>query len=84
MKSNTSLSLDSAVLEQAKQAAAADGMTLSAWAESALLDKVMRNSARIAANYEHSQGRATVEYFAEAEAERAAMNDAIRASGSSW
>ncbi|MEU2102331.1 hypothetical protein [Nocardia sp. NPDC019255] len=84
MKANTSLSLDSAVLEQAKQAAAADGMTLSAWAESALRDKVMRNSARTAANYEQSQGRATMEHFAEAEAERAAMNDAIRASGASW
>jgi hypothetical protein len=84
MKSNTSLSLDSAVLEQAKQAAAAEGTTLSAWAESALRDKMMRNSARIAARYEQSQGRIAGEYFAEAEAERAAMNDAIRASGATW
>ncbi len=72
------------MLEQAKQAAAAEGTTLSAWAESALRDKMMRNSARIAADYEHSQGRGNAEYFAEAEAERAAMDDAIRASGTSW
>ncbi|MEV6258456.1 hypothetical protein AB0L97_34880 [Nocardia sp. NPDC051911] len=84
MKRNTSLSVDSAVLEQAKLAADADGVTLSAFAESALLDKVMRNSARIAAGYEHSQGRATAEYFAQVEAERAAMDDVIRGSGAAW
>ncbi|MBF6333553.1 hypothetical protein [Nocardia transvalensis] len=84
MKTNTSLSLDSAVLAEAKRLAEDDGVTLSAFAESALMDKVMRKSARIAASYEHSQGRTTPEYFAEAEAERAAMGDAIRASGATW
>ncbi|MFE9328509.1 hypothetical protein ACIHDR_47005 [Nocardia sp. NPDC052278] len=84
MKRNTSLSVDSAVLEQAKLAADADGVTLSAFAESALLDKVMRNSARIAVSYEHNQGRATAEYFAQVEADRAAMDDVIRASGATW
>ncbi|WP_433734921.1 hypothetical protein ACQP0C_41625 (plasmid) [Nocardia sp. CA-129566] len=84
MKRNTSLSVDSAVLEQAKLAADADGVTLSAFAESALLDKVMRNSARIAASYEYSQGRDTADYFAQVEAERAAMAEVIRASGAAW
>jgi len=84
MKRNTSLSLDSVLLEQAKQAADADGVTLSAFAESALVDKMMRNSARIAVGHEHAQGRTSADYFAQAEAERAAMDDAIRASGAAW
>lgn len=72
------------MLQQAREAAKADGVSLSAYAESALLDKMMRNSARIAASHERRQGRDTDDYFAQAEAERAAMADVIHASGAAW
>jgi hypothetical protein len=81
MKRRTSLSLDSAVLDVARQTADSAGVSLSSFAESALLDRIMRNSARIAADYERSQGRTTEAFFAAAEAEREAMAAAIRESG---
>ncbi|MRH90251.1 hypothetical protein GFY24_22900 [Nocardia sp. SYP-A9097] len=84
MKANTSLSLDGTVLEQSKEVAAQLGIKLSAFVESALRDKLLANSARIAADYERAQGRDTAEHFAEVEAERAAMAEAIRADGAAW
>ncbi|MFE2996882.1 hypothetical protein ACFXG4_17935 [Nocardia sp. NPDC059246] len=84
MKANTSLSLDGTVLEQSKQVAAELGITFSAFAEAALRDKLLAGAARIAADYERAQGRDTAEHFAQAEAERAAMAEAIRADGAAW
>lgn len=84
MKANTSLSLDGTVLEQSKEVAAQLGIKLSAFVESALRDKLLATSARIAADYERAQGRDTAEHFAEVEAERVAMADAIRAEGAAW
>ncbi|MET9490986.1 hypothetical protein [Nocardia sp. NPDC006630] len=84
MKANTSLSLDGTVLEQSREVAAALGITFSAFAEEALRDKLLTASAHIAADYERAQGRAGAEYFAEVEAERAAMAEAIRADGAQW
>ncbi|NNH68928.1 hypothetical protein HLB23_03400 [Nocardia uniformis] len=52
--------------------------------ESALRDKLLSNSAHIAADYERAQGRDTTAHFAEAEAERVALADAIRADGATW
>ncbi|WP_330180873.1 hypothetical protein OHB26_31420 [Nocardia sp. NBC_01503] len=84
MKANTSLSLDGTLLEQSKEVAAQLGIKLSTFVESALRDKLLANSAQIAADYERARGRDTDEHFAEAEAERAAMVEAIRADGAAW
>ncbi|WP_327139181.1 hypothetical protein [Nocardia sp. NBC_01327] len=84
MKANTSLSVDGAVLAQSRELAAALGITFSAFAEEALRDKLLTAAARIAADYERAQGRDTAEHFAEIEAERAAMAEAIRAAGAQW
>lgn len=84
MKANTSLSLDGTVLEQSKEVAAQLGIKLSAFVESALRDKLLASSAQIAADYERAQGRDSAEFFAEVEAERAAMAEAIRADGAAW
>ncbi|MEU0542928.1 hypothetical protein [Nocardia sp. NPDC005978] len=84
MKATTSLSLDDTVLEQSKAVAEQLGIRLSAFVESALRDKLLTTSARIAADYERAQGRDTAEHFAEVEAERAAMAAAIRADGAAW
>lgn len=84
MKANTSLSLDGTVLEQSKEVAAALGITLSAFAEAALRDKLLTSSAHIAADYERAQGRDTAEHFAEIEIERAAMAAAMSADSTTW
>ncbi|WP_297617905.1 hypothetical protein [Nocardia sp.] len=84
MKANTSLSLDGTVLEQSRAVAAALGITFSAFAEEALRDKLLTASAHVAADYERAQGRDSVEHFAELEAERVAMVEAIRADGAQW
>ncbi|WP_433560475.1 hypothetical protein ACQP1O_22540 [Nocardia sp. CA-151230] len=76
--------MDDAVLEQSKEAAEALGTTFSAFTEAALRDRVLMTSSRIAADYERAQGRDTAEYFAEVEAERAAMAEAIRADSAAW
>ncbi|GAB2568626.1 hypothetical protein [Nocardia heshunensis] len=84
MKANTSLSLDGTILEQSKEVAAALGITFSAFAEAALRDKLLTSAAHIAADFERAQGRDTAEHFAAAEAERAAMAEAIRTNGAAW
>ncbi|MFE3262418.1 hypothetical protein [Nocardia sp. NPDC059229] len=76
--------MDSTLLEQSRQTAAALGVSFSSFAESALRDKVLASAAFIAADYERAQGRDTADYFAEVEAERAAMADEIRAAGAGW
>lgn len=51
-KTNTTLTMDDAVLAQARQAAAAEGRTLSAWTERAVRAELMRASAATAAQWE--------------------------------
>jgi hypothetical protein len=84
MKTITSLSLDAELLEQAKSAAAEQGLAFSVWTEKLIRTEVLHRSVLIAARYERSQGRDSEEYFAAAEAERAAMAEAIRSSGTAW
>ncbi|WP_327146907.1 hypothetical protein [Nocardia sp. NBC_01327] len=72
------------MLEQSREVAAALGITFSAFAEEALRDKLLTASAHIAAVYERAQGRDGAEHFAEVEAERAAIAEAIRADGAQW
>jgi hypothetical protein len=82
VKTNTTLTMDDTVLSQARQAAAAEGRTLSSWTERAVRAELMRRSA-IAAQWERTtqdpQARALAEL-----AERQAMSEAIRSSGQSW
>ncbi|MFD9992025.1 hypothetical protein ACFWXT_29365 [Bacillus cereus] len=84
MKANTSVSLDDAVLEQSREAADLLGISVSAFTEAALRDRVLVTAAIVAADYERAQGRDTEEHFAAVEAERAAMAEAIRADSAAW
>jgi hypothetical protein len=83
VKINTTLTMDDTVLSQARQAAAAEGRTLSSWTERAVRAELMRRSAAIAAEWERTtrdpQARALAEL-----AEQQAMSQAIRSSGQSW
>jgi hypothetical protein len=83
VKTNTTLTMDDTILAQARQAAAAEGRTLSAWTERAVRAELMRTSARIAAEWERAcgdpQARAADEL-----AEQLATREAIRSSGQSW
>lgn len=82
VKTNTTLTMDDAVLAQLRAAAAADGATMSAWAERAVRAELMRASAAIAADWERTgdpESRAATEL-----AEQAAMAQDIRVAGQGW
>jgi hypothetical protein len=83
VKTNTTLTIDDTVLSQARQAAAAEGRTLSSWTERAVRAQLMRISAMIAAEWERTakdpQARALAEL-----AEQQAVSEAINSSGQSW
>jgi hypothetical protein len=83
VKTNTTVTMDDAVLSQARQAAADEGRTLSAWTERAVRRELMRISASIAAEWERGSGDPEVRALAEL-AEQRATNDAVRSSGQSW
>jgi len=83
VKTNTTLTMDDMVLAQARQAAAAEGWTLSAWTERAIRAELMRASAAIAAQWERACGDPHARALAEL-AEQQAMGQAIRTSGHSW
>jgi hypothetical protein len=83
VKTNTTVTMDDTVLSQARQAAAAEGKTLSAWTERAVRAELMRVSATIAAAWERSTGDAQPRALAELEEQRA-MSEAIRTSGQAW
>jgi hypothetical protein len=82
VKTNTTVTMEDTVLSQARQAAAAEGRTLSAWTERAVRAELMRTSAAIAAQWERTgdpQARALAEL-----AEQQAMSEAIRSSEQTW
>jgi hypothetical protein len=87
VKTNTTLTMEDTVLMQARQAADAEGRTLSARTERAVRAELMRTSAAIAAEWEAEwerdigdpQARAVAEL-----AEQRVMGEAIRSSGQSW
>lgn len=83
VKTNTTVTMDDTVLSQARQAAAAEGRTLSAWTERAVRSELMRTSAAIAAEWERGAGDPQARALAEL-AEQQAMSEAIRSSGQSW
>lgn len=83
VKTNTTLTMEDMVLAQARQAAAAEGRTLSAWTERAVRAELMRTSAAIAAEWERATGDPQARAVAEL-AEQRAMGEAIRSSGQSW
>jgi hypothetical protein len=83
VKTNTTLTMDDTVLAQARQAAAAEGRTLSAWTERAVRAELMRTSAAIAAEWERATGDPQARARAEL-AEQQAMSEAIRSAGQSW
>jgi hypothetical protein len=83
VKTNTTLTMDDTVLAQARQAAAAEGRTLSAWTETAVRAELMRASAAIAAAWERSSGDPQARAVAEW-AEQQATAEAIRSSGHTW
>ncbi|MGH3901905.1 MAG: hypothetical protein ACRDTA_27350 [Pseudonocardiaceae bacterium] len=66
-----------------RQAAAAEGRTLSAWTERAVRAELMRTSAAIAAEWERATGDSQARTVAEL-AEQRAMGEAIRSSGQGW
>jgi hypothetical protein len=83
VKANTTITIEDTVLAQARQAAAAEGRTLSSWTERAVRAELMRASATIAARWERTIGNP--EARAEAElAEQEAMTTAITSTGRSW
>ena len=75
--------MEETVLSQAREAAAAEGRTLSAWTERAVRTELMRISAAIAAQWEHSNGDPQARAVAEL-AEQHATHEAIRSSGQNW
>lgn len=75
--------MDDTVLSQARQAAAEEGRTLSAWTERAVRAELMRVSATIAAAWERSTGEAQARAVADLD-EQHAMSEAIRTSGQAW
>jgi hypothetical protein len=83
VKTNTTVTMDDTVLSQARQAAAAEGRTLSAWTERAVRTELMRLSATVAAEWERAAGDPQARALAEL-AEQHAMSEAIRSSGQSW
>lgn len=83
VKTNTTVTMDDTVLSQARQAAAAEGRTLSAWTERAVRTELMRISATVAAEWERGAGDPQARALAEL-AEQQAMSEAIRSSGQSW
>src|ERR1700738_5232637 len=54
VKTNTTVTMEDTVLSQARQAAAAEGRTLSAWTERAVRAELMRMSAAVAAEWERT------------------------------
>jgi hypothetical protein len=83
VKTNTTLTMDDMVLAQARQAAAAEGWTLSAWIERAVRAELMRASAAIAAEWERVCGDPHARALAEL-AEQQAMGEAIQSGGQIW
>jgi hypothetical protein len=83
VKTNTTLTMEDTVLTQARQAADAEGRTLSAWTERAVRAELMRTSAAIAAEWERATGDPQGRAVAELDEQRA-MGEAIRSSGRSW
>jgi hypothetical protein len=83
VKTNTTLTMEDTVLTQARQAAAAEGRTLSAWTERAVRAELMRASATIAAEWERATGDPQQRAVAEL-AEQHALREAIHSSGQSW
>jgi hypothetical protein len=83
VKTNTTLTMEDTVLTQARQAADAEGRTLSAWTERAVRAELMRTSAAIAAEWERAIGDPQARAVAELDEQRA-MGEAIRSSGRSW
>jgi hypothetical protein len=75
--------MDDTVLSQARQAAAAEGTTLSSWTERAVRAELMRMSAAIAAQWERTARDPRARALSEL-AEQQAMSEAIRSSGQSW
>jgi hypothetical protein len=75
--------MDNTVLSQARQAAAAEGKTLSSWTERAVRAELMRRSAAIAAQWERTAKNPQARALAEL-AEQQAMSEAIQSGGQSW
>lgn len=83
VKTNTTVTMEDTVLSQARQAAAAEGSTLSAWTERAVRAELMRISAAIAAEWERTTGDPQARALAEL-VEQQAMSEVIRSSGQAW
>ncbi len=83
VKTNTTVTMEDSVLSQARQAAAAEGRTLSAWTERAVRAELMRMSAAVAAEWERATADPQARALAEL-AEQQAMSEAIGSSGQTW
>jgi hypothetical protein len=80
VKTNTTVTMDDTVLSQARQAAAAEGKTLSSWIKRAVRAELMRISAVIAAEWERTSGGPRARALAEL-AEQQATSEVIGSSG---
>ncbi|MGV9408943.1 hypothetical protein ACWDOP_03425 [Nocardia sp. NPDC003693] len=81
MKTSTSISIDPGVLNDAREAAAAAGETVSTLTERAVRRELLRIAAKAAAEWERSRGTDTAEYAEQLHAEQAANISAAYGAG---